>query len=228
MARRGAGRRGRWGPPVRPVDQVQPRRPRFPRLRVAHLAAHRRREDRRPGRPRVRLLAAPRSGRRRAARRPPRGAGRDLRRPGPDDDQLGAVHRRDRPHSPRSPRHPGRPVVRDRRGGPHGRRRPRRGRRAPSPHDVRTTRTDPMTDTSTPPATPRQLADGYVEAVGDLAPSLATSLGPRPDDDRLPDPSPAGLAAEEALTRETLAELDRLVAPRPPPGGGPSERARAA
>src|SRR3954463_15572807 len=224
MARRGAGRRGRWGPPVRSVDQVQPRRPRFPRLRVAHLAAHRRREDRRPGRPRVRLLAAPRSGRRRAARRQPRRAGRDLRRPGPDDDQLGAAHRRDRPPPRRSRRHPGRPAVRDRRGCPHVRRRPRRGRRTPSPHDVRTTRTDPMTDTSTPPATPRQLADRYVEAVCDLDPIVATSLGTRPDDDRLPDPSPAGLAAEEALTRETLAELDRLLAADPSLEEDPIER----
>src|SRR4051794_14214728 len=81
-----------------------------------------------------------------------------------------------------------------------------------------------MTDTSTPPATPRQLADRYVEAVCDLDPIVATSLGTRPDDDRLPDPSPAGLAAEEALTRETLAELDRLLAADPALEDDPVER----
>ena len=44
--------------------------------------------------------------------------------------------------------------------------------------------------------TPRALADRYVEAVCDLDPITATSLGNRPGDDRLPDFSPAGLEAE--------------------------------
>ena len=58
--------------------------------------------------------------------------------------------------------------------------------------------------------TPRALADRYVEAVCDLDPITATSLGTRPGDDRLPDFSPAGLEAEAELDRRTLAELDAL------------------
>jgi uncharacterized protein (DUF885 family) len=66
--------------------------------------------------------------------------------------------------------------------------------------------------TSPHPATPRQVADRYVDALCDLDPLVATQLGTRPGDDRLPDLSPAGLAAEEALDRETLAGLDRVLA----------------
>ncbi|TFV76830.1 DUF885 domain-containing protein [Blastococcus sp. CT_GayMR19] len=62
------------------------------------------------------------------------------------------------------------------------------------------------------PATPRQVADRYVDAVCDLDPIVATSLGTRPGDDGLPDLSPAGLAADEALVRATLGELDRVLA----------------
>ncbi len=58
--------------------------------------------------------------------------------------------------------------------------------------------------------TPRGLADRYVEAVCDLDPIVATSLGSRPGDDRLPDFSPAGLEAEAEIDRRTLAELDAL------------------
>jgi uncharacterized protein (DUF885 family) len=58
--------------------------------------------------------------------------------------------------------------------------------------------------------TPRALADRYVEAVCDLDPIVATSLGNRPGDDRLPDFSPAGLEAEAELDRRTLAELTAL------------------
>ena len=58
--------------------------------------------------------------------------------------------------------------------------------------------------------TPRALADRYVEAVCDLDPITATSLGTRPGDDRLPNFSPAGLEAEAELDRRTLAELDAL------------------
>jgi uncharacterized protein (DUF885 family) len=65
------------------------------------------------------------------------------------------------------------------------------------------------------PATPRQVADRYVDAVCDLDPIVATSLGTRPGDDGLPDLSPAGLAADEALVRATLAELDRVLAADP-------------
>jgi uncharacterized protein (DUF885 family) len=67
--------------------------------------------------------------------------------------------------------------------------------------------------------TPRALADRYVEAVCDLDPIVATSLGGRPGDDRLPDFSPAGLEAEAELDRRTLVELDALGDP-----GDPVER----
>jgi uncharacterized protein (DUF885 family) len=74
------------------------------------------------------------------------------------------------------------------------------------------------------PTNPRQIADRYVDAVCDLDPIVATSLGTRPGDDRLPDLSPAGLAAEEALLRSTLAELDRVLAADPALGADPIER----
>jgi uncharacterized protein (DUF885 family) len=72
--------------------------------------------------------------------------------------------------------------------------------------------------------TPRQVADRYVDAVCDLDPIVATSLGTRPGDDRLPDPGPAGLEAEAQLTRDTLAELDRVLAADPALDGDPVER----
>jgi uncharacterized protein (DUF885 family) len=75
--------------------------------------------------------------------------------------------------------------------------------------------------------TPRQLADRYVDAVCDLDPITATSLGTRPGDDRLPDYSPAGLEAEAALSRETLAELDRVLAADPSLADDPVERSCA-
>ena len=80
---------------------------------------------------------------------------------------------------------------------------------------------------STRPTTPRQVADRYVDAVCDLDPIVATSLGTRPGDDRLPDPSPAGLEAEATLTRETLAELDRVLAADPSLVDDPVERSCA-
>ncbi|HEV7726873.1 MAG TPA: DUF885 domain-containing protein [Modestobacter sp.] len=65
------------------------------------------------------------------------------------------------------------------------------------------------------PTTPRQVADAYVDAVCELNPIVATSLGRTPASDRLPDLSPAGLAAEAELQRSTLAELDRVLAADP-------------
>ncbi len=66
------------------------------------------------------------------------------------------------------------------------------------------------------PARPvRGLADSYVEALADLDPFLATQLGIRPGDDRLPDLSPAGQQARDDLARSTLAAL-RTPARRPP------------
>jgi uncharacterized protein (DUF885 family) len=87
---------------------------------------------------------------------------------------------------------------------------------------------DQPADSATPDqpsrTTPRQIADRYVDAVCDLDPLVATSLGARPGDDRLPDPSPAGLEAEAALARETLAELDRALAADPSLAEDPIER----
>jgi uncharacterized protein (DUF885 family) len=72
--------------------------------------------------------------------------------------------------------------------------------------------------------TPRQVADRYVDAVCDLDPITAASLGTRPGDDRLPDFGPAGLEAEAELARATLAELDRAVAADPALLDDPIER----
>ncbi|MGY1830796.1 DUF885 domain-containing protein [Geodermatophilus sp. SYSU D01180] len=72
--------------------------------------------------------------------------------------------------------------------------------------------------------TPREVADRYVDAVCDLDPIVATSLGTRPGDDRLPDPSPAGLEAEAELTRATLAGLDAVLAADPALDEDPIER----
>jgi uncharacterized protein (DUF885 family) len=68
-----------------------------------------------------------------------------------------------------------------------------------------------VTAPDTAPRTPRQVADRYVDAVCDLDPIVATSLGTRPGDDRLPDTSPVGLAAEADLLRSTLIDLDRVL-----------------
>jgi uncharacterized protein (DUF885 family) len=79
----------------------------------------------------------------------------------------------------------------------------------------------------TSPSTPRQVADRYVDAVCDLNPLVATSLGTRPGDDRLPDAGPGGLEAEAALNRATLAELDRVLAENPALADDPIERSCA-
>jgi uncharacterized protein (DUF885 family) len=65
------------------------------------------------------------------------------------------------------------------------------------------------------PVTPRTVADRFVDAVCDLDPIVATSLGIRPGDDRLPDFGPAGLTAEAELARTTLVELDRVLEAEP-------------
>jgi uncharacterized protein (DUF885 family) len=72
--------------------------------------------------------------------------------------------------------------------------------------------------------TARQVADAYVDAICDLDPIVATSLGTRPGDDRLPDFGPAGLEAEAELARTTLAELDRVLASDPALLDDPVER----
>src|SRR5258708_26913204 len=53
----------------------------------------------------------------------------------------------------------------------------------------------------------REVADGYVDALVELDPILATALGLRPGEDRLPDLSPAGQEAQDELARNTLAGL---------------------
>jgi uncharacterized protein (DUF885 family) len=72
--------------------------------------------------------------------------------------------------------------------------------------------------------TPRALADAYVDEVCDLDPVVATQLGARPGDDRLPDPGPEGVEAEAELARRTLGELDRLLAAEPGLDDDPVER----
>jgi uncharacterized protein (DUF885 family) len=79
-------------------------------------------------------------------------------------------------------------------------------------------------DRHQPARTPREVADRYVEAATDLDPILATQLGTRPDEDRMPDLSPAGLEAEAELARGTLAELDRVLAGDPALEDDPVER----
>ena len=71
--------------------------------------------------------------------------------------------------------------------------------------------------------TPRQVADAYVDALCDLDPITATALGTRPGDDRLPTYSPAGLEADAQLVRDTLAELDRVLAADPALADDPVE-----
>jgi uncharacterized protein (DUF885 family) len=60
------------------------------------------------------------------------------------------------------------------------------------------------------PSTPRELADAYVRDLAELNPVLSTALGLRPHEDRVPDLSPAGYAAQRELAERTLAELDAL------------------
>ncbi|MCX4746761.1 DUF885 domain-containing protein [Kitasatospora sp. NBC_01287] len=60
--------------------------------------------------------------------------------------------------------------------------------------------------------TPRTIADAYVQALADLDPLTAVYLGLNPEDDHLPDLSPAGHTAVADLARRTLAELDQAEA----------------
>jgi uncharacterized protein (DUF885 family) len=70
----------------------------------------------------------------------------------------------------------------------------------------------------------RAAADSYVAALAELDPFLATGLGIRPDEDRMPDLSPAGQQAQDDLARSALAELDGLSAAGGPAAGGPADR----
>ncbi|PYC81571.1 DUF885 domain-containing protein [Streptomyces tateyamensis] len=60
--------------------------------------------------------------------------------------------------------------------------------------------------------TPRTIADAYVHALADLDPLTAVYLGLNPQDDRLPDLTPAGVDAVADLGRRTLAQLDAAEA----------------
>ncbi|GAA4538260.1 DUF885 domain-containing protein [Pseudonocardia xishanensis] len=66
----------------------------------------------------------------------------------------------------------------------------------------------------------RDLADAHVAAHAELDPLLATSLGLSTGQDRLPDLSPAGVEALDALERDTLARLAAL----PDPDSGTERR----
>src|ERR1022692_4275032 len=60
------------------------------------------------------------------------------------------------------------------------------------------------------PRATREVADAYVVELAALDPILATQLGLRAGEDRLPDFSPAGQEAVDALARATLAKLDAV------------------
>ncbi|MFB7379722.1 DUF885 family protein, partial [Kitasatospora purpeofusca] len=60
--------------------------------------------------------------------------------------------------------------------------------------------------------TPRRVADAYVRDLAELDPLTAVYLGLNPEDDRLPDLSPAGAEAIADLGRSTLARLDEAEA----------------
>jgi uncharacterized protein (DUF885 family) len=66
----------------------------------------------------------------------------------------------------------------------------------------------------------RAAADSYVAQLAELNPVLATRLGIRSGDDRMPDLSPAGQDARDDLARSTLAALDALPAPANGSGAG--------
>ncbi|HKB30168.1 MAG TPA: DUF885 domain-containing protein [Streptosporangiaceae bacterium] len=63
-----------------------------------------------------------------------------------------------------------------------------------------------MPDTNAPRAV-RDVADAYVFSLAELNPLIATRLGLRRDEDRLPDLSPAGQQAKDELARFTLERL---------------------
>ncbi len=68
----------------------------------------------------------------------------------------------------------------------------------------------------------RTVADGYVRALADLDPIVATALGLRPGEDRLPDLSPDGHDALDDLARSTLAGLTSVEAAADAVGNGTS------
>jgi uncharacterized protein (DUF885 family) len=78
--------------------------------------------------------------------------------------------------------------------------------------------TEPMADSPAIPTTHdtqdktvRNIADRYVDALTELDPILATALGVRSGEDRLPDFSPAGQQAADDLARKTLGNLGAVT-----------------
>ncbi|MGI8418028.1 MAG: DUF885 domain-containing protein, partial [Nakamurella sp.] len=63
---------------------------------------------------------------------------------------------------------------------------------------------------STDNNTPRLRADQYVRDMADADPAIATSLGLRPHDDRMPDFSPAAQQQRDDLAEAVLADLDSM------------------
>lgn len=74
------------------------------------------------------------------------------------------------------------------------------------------------------PSTPRALADRYVHDLVEIDTMVATGLGLRPHDDRVPDLSPAGQDAHDDLVRAALADLDAIEAAAGPGGLDDAER----
>src|SRR5215831_15549482 len=64
----------------------------------------------------------------------------------------------------------------------------------------------------------RAVADRYVMALAELDPMVATSLGLRPGEDRLPDLSPVGQEALDNLASASLTELARVEGSMEPAG----------
>jgi uncharacterized protein (DUF885 family) len=67
-----------------------------------------------------------------------------------------------------------------------------------------------MPDTTPGDRVVRAHADAYVTALADLNPIVGTMLGTGSNDDQMPDLSPDGHAAEDALARTTLYGLDAI------------------
>ncbi|MEP7026650.1 MAG: DUF885 family protein, partial [Actinomycetota bacterium] len=72
----------------------------------------------------------------------------------------------------------------------------------------------------------RDVADGYVLALADLNPILATVLGLHPGEDGMPDLSPDGQQAADALARTALTELAAVEAAGPTADGDERRCAR--
>ncbi len=92
------------------------------------------------------------------------------------------------------------------------------------PDDAPTTSAESTGAADPDPATPRALADRYVHAMADLDTMVATGLGLRPHDDRVPDLSPEGQQARDDLASSVLHELDSIEAAAGPDGLDAAER----